>query len=150
MIQEDTELERLDSLTVRHLRKLRRSMDEYFDLLKRSVEMDGRIVSGLGSLKIDMEGQLNEVRSGLILLENRSLTALEHDARFRDRMNQVEDSVYKLRAASESMTADMGAIRTDVDGLKTNIADIGRTVDQINAKLDARTDAFGRAFFPKG
>lgn len=135
MIDEDTKPEHVDSLTVRHLRELRRRMDEYFDLLKRSVEMDGRIVRDLGAMKVDIERQLNEVRSDLILLEGRSLSALEHDAWFRTKLNRIDDAMEVMRSDIDTLRGDMGVTRADLNGLRGDMTVIRSDVNGLRGDM---------------
>ncbi len=74
--------DRIESLTIRHLRDFRRTQDLYLDLLKRQTEMTGRLPRDVAEFKVETDRSFNELRSDVLLLENRSITAAENDEFF--------------------------------------------------------------------
>jgi hypothetical protein len=88
--------DRIESLTIRHLRDLRRTQDLMLDLLKRQTELSGRLARDVGELKLELERGLNEVRGDVLLMENRSITAAENDEFFRRKFGSIEDKLDQL------------------------------------------------------
>ncbi len=105
----------IDSLTIRHLRELRAEQDRFYDLLKRQFEKTDRMARDAGDLRLQLEKALNEIRSDILLLENRSLTALENDAYFRRRMEETGEILQKVNASLEKMNTQLQSV-TDTFG----------------------------------
>jgi hypothetical protein len=93
--------DRVDSLTIRHLREIRRTQDMFLDLLKRQTEMTGRLARDVSELKLEIERSFNEVKSDLLLLENRSITSAENDEYFRRRFDEVVERLDRIESKSK-------------------------------------------------
>jgi hypothetical protein len=103
MINDETLGEdRVDSLTIRHLREIRRTQDMFLDLLKRQTEMTGRLARDVSELKLEMERSFNEVKGDLLLLENRSITSAENDEYFRRRFDEISERLERIVSKSAS------------------------------------------------
>jgi hypothetical protein len=92
--------DRVDSLTIRHLREIRRTQDMFLDLLKRQTEMTGRLARDVSELKLEMERSFNEVKGDLLLLENRSITSAENDEYFRRRFDEIGERLDRIESKS--------------------------------------------------
>jgi predicted nucleic acid-binding Zn-ribbon protein len=83
---------RLESLTLHHLQDVRRRLDQLHELALRHIDRLGRI-----------ERDFNDVKSDIILLENRSLTAMT--------------GIIGLKSSTEDMNERLGRIEDKLDGL---------------------------------
>ncbi len=89
--------DRIESLTVRHLRDFRRTQDLYLDLLKRQTEMTGRLARDVAEFKLETDKNFNELRSDILLLENRSITAAGNDEFFRRKLAGLEEDMTSVK-----------------------------------------------------
>ncbi len=94
--------DRIESLTIRHLRDFRRTQDLYLDLLKRQTEMTGRLARDVAEFKVETDRSFNELRSDVLLLENRSITAAENDEFFRRKLASIEETLARIESALAS------------------------------------------------
>jgi hypothetical protein len=81
--------DKVDSVTVRHLRDPRRTQDMFLELLKRQTEVTGRLARDMSEMKVETERNFNELRSDVLLLENRTIAAAENDEYFRRRFDGI-------------------------------------------------------------
>ncbi|MFM9974600.1 MAG: hypothetical protein ACKVON_08510 [Beijerinckiaceae bacterium] len=98
----------IDSVTVRHLRELRRNQDLFLDLLKRQTEMTGRLARDLGEMKIEVDRNIRELKSDVILLENRSITSAENDEFFRRKLESLIESTARVERKLDVMMDAFG------------------------------------------
>jgi hypothetical protein len=93
--------DRTDSLTVRHLRELRRSQEMMIDLLKRQSELTGRLARDIGEVKISFERSVSELKSDMVLQENRSITAAENNEYFRRSLDEINERLSDMASKIE-------------------------------------------------
>ena len=102
--------EKIESLTLRNLRELRRDQQMLFDLVKRQNERLGRMSS-------DMDRNTNELKSDIVLLENRSLTAMENDT--------------YLRRKVDDLSEDMATLLTGLANIQKQISNLTDAVEKL-------------------
>ncbi len=116
--------ERIESLTLRHLRDFRRTQDLYLDLLKRQTEMTGRLARDVAEFKLETDKNFNELRGDILLLENRSITAAGNDEFFRRRLAAIEEELASLKGDVGLLQDDMGSMKTDMASMKIDMGSV--------------------------
>ncbi len=84
--------ENVVNVTARHLRELRRGQDLMLDLVKRQNELMARF-----------ERSISELKSDVVLLENRSITAAENDEFFRRKLGELSEDSSRLETKIDSL-----------------------------------------------
>jgi hypothetical protein len=100
-----------ESVTARHLQEVRRTLDSLFDVCKRQTELTGRL--GL---------DVNQIKSDVVLLENRSLTAMENDN--------------YLRRKVDELTENMGMVLSSVVSMQKQLSDLADAVAHPTVKKE--------------
>jgi chromosome segregation ATPase len=105
MIDDTLPADNLESLTNRHLREFRRTQDTMVDLIKRQTELMNR-----GFRAID------EVKSDLLLLENRTLSAIENDIFLRNEVASIRATLAQFDERFGGLEARLDALEGQLEG----------------------------------
>ena len=80
-----------NNLLLRQMRGMRQDMHELMEREARVIELLGRLNLRLDEATARTERSLNEIRSDLLLMENRILTAITETRRLSERIDDAGD-----------------------------------------------------------